>query len=105
MTDRLTLTRAFEEAGMQSGVAEHIATEIYDAIHANVATKQDIEALRVAMKQDIETLRVATKQDTAAVSARIDLIEHRLLTRLGGLVVVVATILFAALHHWPPHAS
>jgi hypothetical protein len=38
MTDRLTLTRAFESAGMQSEAAERIATEIYDAIHDNVAT-------------------------------------------------------------------
>lgn len=35
MTDRLTLTRAFEKAGVQRDAAEHIATEIYDAIHAN----------------------------------------------------------------------
>jgi len=46
MTDRLTLTRAFESAGMQSEAAERIATEIYDAIHNNVATKADIAAVR-----------------------------------------------------------
>ena len=39
MTDRLTLTRAFEGAGLNSGDAERIATEIYDAIHDNVSTK------------------------------------------------------------------
>jgi hypothetical protein len=38
LTDRLTLTRAFEGAGIGSEAAERIATEIYDAIHANVAT-------------------------------------------------------------------
>jgi hypothetical protein len=36
------------------------------------------------------------------VNARIDLVEHRLLTRLGGLIVVLAGLLFAALHYWPP---
>jgi hypothetical protein len=30
------------------------------------------------------------------------LIEHRLLTRLGALIVVVAGALFAALRYWPP---
>jgi hypothetical protein len=30
---------------------------------ADVATKQDLEALRVATKQDLEALRVATKHD------------------------------------------
>jgi hypothetical protein len=38
MTDRLTLTRALEGSGVQSA-AEHIATEIYDAIHDKVSTK------------------------------------------------------------------
>ena len=37
------------------------------------------------------------------LGARIDLVEHRLLTRLGGLVIVVGGALFAALHYWPPH--
>jgi hypothetical protein len=27
---------------------------------------------------------------------------HRLITRLGALVITVATLLFAALHAWPP---
>jgi hypothetical protein len=37
------------------------------------------------------------------LGARIDLVEHRLLTWLGGLVIVVGGALFAALHYWPPH--
>jgi hypothetical protein len=32
----------------------------------------------------------------------IALVEHRLLTRLGGLLVVALSLLFAALHYWPP---
>ena len=34
---------------------------------ADVATKQDTDALRVATKQDIDALRVATKQDIDAL--------------------------------------
>ena len=41
MADRLTLTRAFERACLKSDDAERIATEIYDAIHDNVATKTE----------------------------------------------------------------
>ena len=33
----------------------------------------------------------------------LDPFELRLLTRLGGLWVVCLTVLFAALHLWPPH--
>jgi hypothetical protein len=64
-TDRLSLANALEAASIDRPVAERIATEIYDAIHDNVATKTDLAQLR------------------AELTARIDLIEHRLLTRLG----------------------
>jgi hypothetical protein len=85
LTDRLSLTNALAEANIDRKAAERIATEIFDAIHDNVATKQDLENLRIELKADI-----------AAV-------EHRLITRLGGLIVVVAGLLFAALRNWPPH--
>jgi hypothetical protein len=42
VSDRLTLTRALDGSGMESAAAERIATEIYDAIHDNVATKADL---------------------------------------------------------------
>jgi hypothetical protein len=74
MTDRLTLTRALEEAGLESAASEKIATEIFNAIHDNVATKADLREL-----------------------------EQRIIIRLGGLVVVVAGLLFGALHLWPVH--
>jgi hypothetical protein len=63
-----------------------------------VATKQDIARLEAVTKQDIAAVRA----DIAAVNARIDLVEHRLLTRLGALAVVLLGLLFAALHYWPP---
>ena len=39
----------------------------------------------------------------AGVRADLALGEHRLMTRLGGLMGVLAVLLFAALHYWPPH--
>ena len=81
MTDRLTLTRALEGSGMESGAAERVATEIYDAIHDNVATKADIAAVRSEMRE----------------------MAQRIVIRLGALVVIVAGALFGALHAWPPH--
>ena len=42
MTDRLTLAHALENGGISRDAAEHIATEIFDAIHDNVATKTDV---------------------------------------------------------------
>jgi hypothetical protein len=88
MTDRLTLTRALEGSGMQSAAAERIATEIYDAIHDNVATKADLRELEQRLDLRFEQL-----------DRRID----GMVVRLGALVVIVAGLLFGALHLWPPH--
>ncbi len=110
MADRLTLTRAFESAGLASGVAERVATEIYDAIHENVATKADISALRAEMnalsaevKADINALRAEMKADINALRAEMREIEQRLVIRLGAGAVVLIGLLFTALHYWPPH--
>jgi hypothetical protein len=81
LTDRLSLTNALADANIDRQKAERIATEIFDAIHDNVATKQDLQALEV----------------------KLELVKHQLITRLGGLMVVLAGLLFAALHYWPPH--
>jgi hypothetical protein len=81
MTDRLTLTRALEGSGMNSGAADRIATEIYDAIHDNVATKGDLRELEQRLERRIDQVVI----------------------RLGGLVVIVAGLMFGALHLWPPH--
>jgi 2-phosphoglycerate kinase len=81
MTDRLTLTRALEGSGMQSDAAERVATEIYDAIHDNVATKADLRELEQRLERQID----------------------RMVVRLGALTVIVAGALFGALRIWPPH--
>jgi hypothetical protein len=77
MSDRLTLTRALEGSGMQSAAAERIATEIYDAIHDNVATKADLQRVEERL------------------NARLDLVEHRMMTRLGSLIAIATGILVA----------
>jgi hypothetical protein len=77
---------------MRSAVAERIATEIYDAIHNNVATKTDLRELEQRLDLRSEQLE-----------RRIDGVEHRLITRLRAFSVVLFTVLFGALHLWPPH--
>jgi len=88
LTDRLSLTNALADANIDRQKAERIATEIFDAIHDNVATKQDLQQLEQRM-----LLRIAE------LDAKID----RTVTRLGSLMVVLLGLLFAALHYWPPH--
>ena len=107
MTDRLTLTRAFESAGIQSELAERLTTEIYDAIHESVATKADLAELEqninATKARDISHIRTSITAELAALDKKITVVGYQLITGLGILMVVIAALLFAALHYWPPH--
>lgn len=92
MSDRLALANAIEDAGIDRAKAERVASVIIDAIRDQVATKADVAAAAAGLRLEI-----------AAVRADLTLVEHRLLTRLGGLMIVVGGVFFAALHYWPPH--
>jgi hypothetical protein len=106
MTDRLSLTNALADANIDRQKTERIATEIFDAIHENVATKADVAMVQA----DLQRVGVAVKADLQAseqrmlprfteTDARID----RVVIRLGSLMVVLTGLLFAALHYWPSH--
>jgi hypothetical protein len=71
--------------------AQRVASVILDAIHDNVATKVDVQASEAALRSEI-----------AAVRADLSLVERRLFTRLGGLIVVVTGIILAVLRFLPP---
>lgn len=79
MTDRLSLTNALADANIDRQKAERIATEIFDAIHDNVATKADLRELELRLQ------------------ARID----RVVVRLGTLIVAVAGLILAAIRYLP----
>jgi hypothetical protein len=111
MSDRLALANAFEDAGIERSKAERVASVIFDVIHDNVATKADlaevrheIEQLGTSLRGEMAQLGMSLRGEIASVRGEMALLEHRLLTRLGGLVVVVAGLLLAALHYWPPAA-
>lgn len=83
MTDRLSLTNALADANIDRKAAERIATEIFDAIHDNVATKADLQLL----KSELET--------------RIAQLEHRLITLGIRALVVAVGIVLAAIRYLP----
>jgi hypothetical protein len=87
LTDRLSLTNALADANIDRQKAERIATEIFDAIHDSVATKQDLRELELRLDARFE-----------AVGRQID----RVVTRLGALVVVLAGLILAAIRYLPP---
>jgi hypothetical protein len=98
MADRLTLARALEGGGIGRDAAEHIATEIIDAIHENVATKSDLRATEAALRSEIAALGAELRTEAAGLRGDLALVEHRLLTRLGSMVVV-ATGILVAIHY------
>jgi hypothetical protein len=51
----------------------------------------------------VSTLKGSVTGDMATLKGEMALVEHRLLTRLGGLAVVLSGALFAALRYLPPH--
>jgi hypothetical protein len=89
LADRLSLTNALAEGNIDRKAAERIATEIFDAIHENVATKQDVARIEAA-----------TRGMELRLRGEID----RVVMRLGSLIVIITGLLFAALHYWPPHS-
>jgi hypothetical protein len=93
MSDRLALAGALEGAGIERAGAERVASVIMDAIRDNVATKPDLQAVEARLDGRI-----------AAVGSRVELVEHRLLTRLGALAVVLSGIIVTVTHYWPPVA-
>jgi hypothetical protein len=77
--DTLQLARGFEAAGFPFDQAGKMAEAVAKAVPAKAGIGADL-----ATKRDLRDL------------------EQRLITRLGSLTVIVATLLFAALHYIPP---
>jgi hypothetical protein len=90
MSDRLTLSDAIEDAGIERAKAERIASVIIDLIHDNVATKADVLNMETSLRGELR--KVETR-----LSAEITRIADRTLIRLSGVMVVLPGILFAAL--------
>ncbi len=116
MNDRLTLARALEDGGVARTAAEHIATEIFGAIHDNTATKADlegvkgelssrIESVKGELSSHIESIRAELSSRIESVRAelllRLSELEHRMTVRFGSVVVVVTGIILAAIRYLP----
>jgi tRNA U34 5-carboxymethylaminomethyl modifying GTPase MnmE/TrmE len=81
-----------------------------DIDRAEAALKANIDYAETALKADIQKVRTDLQADIARLDGRIDRLDAkveqiggRTFNRLGALVAIVATLLFAALHVWPPH--
>jgi hypothetical protein len=113
MSDRLALANAIEDAGTERSKAERVASVIFGAIHDNVATKADIVPLaskveavaadvRAVVRAELQAVRTEVQGVRTDLKGDMALIEHPLLTRLGGLAVVVTGVILAAPRYWLP---
>ncbi len=57
MSDRLALAHAIEDAGIERGKAERVASVIVDVIRDSVATKADLQHTEAALKADSAIIR------------------------------------------------
>ena len=124
MSDRLALANAIEDAGIERGKAERVASVIFDAIHDNVATKADVQALgaelkagitaqvgsiRAELKSDIAGVRSVLASEISRLDTRIERLDAKLkpladqiMLRLGALIVIMTGLILAALRYLPP---
>jgi hypothetical protein len=70
ITDRLTLTKAFEQAGIAREGAEHVADVIFDAIRDNVATKADVQAAENSLRADVQAVESKLRSETQTVETQ-----------------------------------
>jgi hypothetical protein len=104
MSDRLALANAIKDADIERAKAERVASAIFDATHANVATKADVHALGAELKAALaaEATRLDTRIERldGAVKAQ----PKAIMLRMGGLMVVMTGIVLA-LRYWLPGHS
>ena len=94
MTDRLSLTNALADANIERQKAERIATEIFDAIHDNVATKQDLQ-------HAVSDPQHAASELEQRMLLRFAELEHRLTARFASVMVVLTGIVLAGVRYLP----
>ena len=91
--DTLKAARDLEAAGIDSRQAEAIVSTIRQSGDA-VATKSDLEAVRIAMSADVEGARIALRADldTARSAMRADLAELKSDMLKGAIGIVIANV-------------
>ena len=91
--DTLKAARDLEAAGIDSRQAEAIVSTIRQSGDA-VATKSDLEAVRIAMSADLEAARIALRADldTARSAMRADLAELKSDMLKVAIGIVIANV-------------
>lgn len=90
--DTCAAAKRLRDAGFDEDQAEAAVSMVRDAIGSDrdqLATKADLEQLRIATKADLEQLRIATKADLANAVNRMLIAQ----IAVGGLIVALVKLL------------
>jgi hypothetical protein len=87
--DRLTYIDRLKRGGIDDAQARIHAEALDEALRESVATKRDLQELRVAAKHDIDQLRVATKHDLELAVRDMTIRTGGMLFLLGGFLVAI----------------
>ncbi|NJM90765.1 MAG: DUF1640 domain-containing protein [Myxococcales bacterium] len=99
MIDTPTIARRLEAAKMPREQAEAVATALRESelvVLAELATKADLEHVRLELKADIEAVRKELKGEIEALrkelSAEMRLLEQRMTIKLGSMLVIAVGV-------------
>ncbi len=102
--DTLAYMKRLKAGGIDRDQAEAHAEAINDYLRPDLATKDDIAALRSELKTDIFALRSELKTDIAAVRSDLATLRQEMAqreTRLIGIIIAIAGLLFVLLKFTP----
>lgn len=101
MNAQLSLYDALVSINIPGDKARAVVTALEQEMTAVLATKSDLEQLRLAAKSDLDHLRQATKTDLEhlrqLLTQKIDSSRDTIIVKLGSMMVIGMGLLFAAL--------
>lgn len=95
--DTLQYTQRLEEVGLGRNQAEALVEVMDDAMKDNFATKHDLNRVQNELQAEIRHVSHEMKVMELQIRADMQKMEYRITMRLGGLIVVTQTLMFAAL--------
>ena len=96
-----SLDDALVSINVPSDKARAVVDSMERDMLTQLASKSDLENLRLAVKADVDNLRMSTKADIEnlrlVTEAKLELLRSSMTIRLGSMLVVGLSLLFAAL--------
>ncbi len=74
-----------------------------DLAEVKAELKADLAEVKAELKAELSEVKAAIKTDNADMRSEIRLLEQRMTIRLGGMLVVITSILLAAIRYLPAH--